>query len=116
MLLQEERDRLTEVQTRRETISATTHPSEMDEWYIRTEWKTLLADRTYQTLAAASVLPHDNEQELQWLCKIFDAVALRSMDMLRDIPREVLRWLHSPRLEDAHLWPFTILHGDGMVN
>ncbi len=115
VLLQKERDRLAEVQKQREIIGTITHSSETDEWYIRTEWKTLLEGRTYETLAAASVLPYDNEQELQWLCKIFDIVALRSMNTLRDTPREVLRWLHSPRLEDAHPRPFTILRGDGTV-
>ncbi|KAI9763633.1 MAG: hypothetical protein M1840_000347 [Geoglossum simile] len=115
-ILRQEMDRLAKIEERRQVLGINERVDNKDYWLIRTGWQRLFAGRNMQTISDYRLPPTHNEYDLIWVCQIFDQVILRAMHTVQDTPREILRWVMSPKLEEIHVRPFSILEGEGTVD
>ncbi|KAI9763226.1 MAG: hypothetical protein M1840_000844 [Geoglossum simile] len=115
-LMQQEKERLQRIEEQRQVLGRIERPDDKNYWLIRTGWQKLFTGRNLRTISDQRLPLSDNENELRWFCQIFDQVILRAMRTIEDTPREILRWVMSPRLDDIHTRPFAILEGEGTMD
>jgi hypothetical protein len=105
MILSKEKERLSKVEARRELVANTSNRDDTDKWLIQTRWKEVFAGKNMVTLVKARCPAEDHETSLIWVKKIFDGLIQWAIETLNATPLEVLRWLNSPKPEEAHVQP-----------